>query len=212
VPNVHETAYPRLKSHPSPHDLATVYTPSKDEVALAEGVSRSEIARLAFLVLLKTFQRLGYFVQLRDVPRTIVEHIAHTQGFLVTPEGLADYDASGTRRRHVPIIRAHQRVHAFGAEAEGQAVLRRAVWEAAHTKEDLADIINVAIEELVRHGYELPGFTTLQEAAQRGRGEVNRRFYVQVYDALGAEGRQQIDGLWAEPGAEARTTAWNSLK
>jgi TnpA family transposase len=210
MPSVHETAYPRLKSHPSPHDLATVYTPSKDEVALAEGVTRSEIARLAFLILLKTFQRLGYFVQLRDVPRTIVEHIAHTQGFLVTPAGLADYDASGTRRRHVPIIRAHQCVNAFGAE--GQAVLRRAVWEATHTKEDLADIINVAIEELVRHGYELPGFTTLQEAAQQGRAEVNRRFYARVYDALGAEGRQQIDGLWAEPGAEARTTTWNALK
>jgi Domain of unknown function (DUF4158) len=210
VPSVHETAYPRLNSHSSPHDLATVYTPSKDEVALAEGVTRRETARLAFLLLLKTFQRLGYFVQLRDVPRTIVEHIAHTQGFLVTPEGLADYDASGTRRRHVPIIRAHQRVHAFGAE--GQVVLRRAVREAAHTKEDLADIINVAIEELVRQGFELPGFTTLQEEAQRGRAEVNRRFYAQVYDALGAEGRQQIDGLWAEPGAEARTTAWNSLK
>ncbi len=29
---------------------------------------------------------------------------------------------------------------------------------------------------------------------------------------MGAEGRQQIEGLWAEPGAEARTTAWNSLQ
>jgi hypothetical protein len=210
VPSVHETAYPRLKSHPSPRELATVYTPTKDEVSLAEGVTRSEIARLEFLILLKTFQRLGYFVQLRDVPRTIVEHIAHTQGFLVTPEGLTDYDASGTRRRHVPIIRAHQRVNAFGVE--GQVVLQRAVQEAARTKEDLADIINVAMEELVRQGFELPGFTTLQEAAQRGRAAVNRRFYAQVYDALGEEGRQQIDGLWAEPGAEARTTAWNSLK
>ncbi len=106
--------------------------------------------------------------------------------------------------------RAHQRVNAFGVE--GQVVSRRAVQEAARTKEDLADLINVGIEELVRQEIELPGFTTLQEAAQRGRAAVNRRFYAQVYDALGAEGRQQIDRLWAEPGAEARTTAWNSLK
>jgi hypothetical protein len=67
VPSASETAYPRLKSHPSPHELAMVYTPTKDEVALAEGAARSELARLGFLVLLKTFQRLGYFVQLRDV-------------------------------------------------------------------------------------------------------------------------------------------------
>jgi hypothetical protein len=210
VPSAHETAYPRLKSHPSPHELTMVYTPTKDEVALAEGTARSELARLGFLVLLKTFQRLGYFVQLRDVPPTIGEHIAQTQGFLVVPGALANYDASGARRRHVPIIRAHQHVKPFGAE--GQVVLRRAVREAAFTKEDLADIINVAVEELVRQGFELPGFTTIQEEAQRGRAEVNRGFYTQVYDALGAEGRQQIDRLWATPGAEARTTTWNTLK
>ncbi len=174
MPSVHETAYPRVKRHPSPHDLTTVYTPPKDEVALAEGVTRSAIARLAFLILLKPVQRLGYFVPLRDVPRTIVEHIAHTQGCLVTPAGLADYDASGTRRRHVPLIRAHHRVNAFGAE--GQVVLRRAIPEAAHTQEDLADLINVALEELIRQGVALPGFTTLPEEAQRGRAEVNRRF------------------------------------
>ena len=48
-------------------------------------------------------------------------------------------------------------------------VLRKAIQEAAYTKEDSADLINVALEELVRQGFELPGFTTLQEAAQRGR-------------------------------------------
>jgi hypothetical protein len=79
VPSGHDTASPRLKSHPSPRALVTGYTLAKDEVALAEGVIRSEIARLAFLILLKTFQRLGYFVQLRDVPRTIAEHSVHTQ-------------------------------------------------------------------------------------------------------------------------------------
>jgi hypothetical protein len=56
--------------------------------------------------------------------------------------------------------------------------------------EDLGDLINVALEEPVRQGFELPGFTTSQEAAQRGRAKVNRGFYTQVYDALGAEGHQ----------------------
>jgi TnpA family transposase len=210
MPSIHETAYPRLKSHPSLQELAMVYTPTKDEVALTERVTRSDLAHLGFLVLLKTFQRLGYFVPLRDVPPTIVEHIAKTQSFLVVPDGLADYDNSGTRRRHVPLIRAYQGAKPFGTD--GQTILRSAIREAAQTKEDLADIINVAIEELVRQGFELPGFTTLQEEAQRGRAEVNRGFYTQVYDALGAEGRQQLGRLWAAPGAEARTTAWNTLK
>ena len=118
MPSAYETAYPRLKSHLSPRELAMVYTPTKDEVTLAEGVTRSDTARVGFLVLLKTFQRLGYFVQLRDVPPTIMEHIAQTQGFLVVPDALADYDASGTRRRHVPLIRAYQHVNPFGVEGQ----------------------------------------------------------------------------------------------
>ena len=72
---------------------------------LADRVARSLTSRLGFLILLKTFQRLGYFVLIRDVPVSIVEHIARDQGFLQAPAGLAEYDDSGTRRRHVPIIR-----------------------------------------------------------------------------------------------------------
>ena len=34
--------------------------------------------------------------------------------------------------------------------------------------EDLGDLINVALEEPVRQGFELPGFTTSQEAAHTG--------------------------------------------
>jgi hypothetical protein len=40
---------------------------------LADRVARSLTSRLGFLILLKTFQRLGYFVLIRDVPVSIVE-------------------------------------------------------------------------------------------------------------------------------------------
>jgi len=48
--------------------------------------------------------------------------------------------------------------------------------------EDLADIINVAIEELIRESFELPGFSTLHKEAKRGRAEVNRTLYRRVSD------------------------------
>jgi uncharacterized protein DUF4158 len=75
MPTVHETAYPRLKSTVSRQELLDLYTPTQTEVELATRVSRGEAARLAFLILLKTFQRLGYFIALRNVPRIVVEHI-----------------------------------------------------------------------------------------------------------------------------------------
>ena len=113
MPTIHETAYPRLKSNPTPRELVTVYTPTKEEMDLADRVARSSTAHLGFLILMKTFQRLGYFVLIRDVPVSIVEHIAHDQGFLDIPAGLAEYDESGTRRRHVPIIRRAPRREAI---------------------------------------------------------------------------------------------------
>ncbi len=36
-----DTAYPRLKAHVSAHDLALVYTPTWEEVTLANGATNS---------------------------------------------------------------------------------------------------------------------------------------------------------------------------
>ncbi|MGZ3433980.1 MAG: hypothetical protein ACXVA7_19595, partial [Isosphaeraceae bacterium] len=46
----------------TPTDLAEVYTPTAEELALAIDTSPRPGARLGFLILLKTFQRLSYFV------------------------------------------------------------------------------------------------------------------------------------------------------
>lgn len=190
MPTVQETVYLRLKSTPSRRELVDLYTPSEGEFELAEQSSKGEPARLAFLVLLKTFQRLGYFIALRDVPRGIVEHIGHDRGMLIVPE-TGDYDESGTRRRHVKIIRQYLRVKSF--DETGQVVLSTAVRLAAERMEDLADIINVAIEELIRESFELPGFSTLHKEAKRGRAEVNRTLYRRVSDAIGTDGQSRID-------------------
>src|SRR6478672_11829641 len=106
MPAIHETAYPRLKEAVTPTDLAEVYTPTGKEIALAIDTSPRPEARLGFLILLKTFQRLGYFVLVAGVPRPIVEHIAHYLGAELSADELPRYDESGTRRRHIPVIRA----------------------------------------------------------------------------------------------------------
>src|SRR5882757_5363133 len=129
---------------------------------------------------------------------------------LIVPEPAAEYDESGTRRRNIRTIRKYLRVRSF--DVSGQAVLSTAVRLAAGRMEDLADIINVGIEELIRSSFELPGFTTLHKAAKRGRAEVNRTLYRRVSDAIGLEGHKAIDTLLVEPGSESRTTLWDALK
>jgi hypothetical protein len=107
---VHETAYPRLKSNVTRRELVDLYTPTEAEVELAGRVSKGPSARAPSLILLKTFQRLGYFTALSEVPRCIVDHIANDQGMMFVPDNMEEYDESGTRRRHVPIIRKYLRV------------------------------------------------------------------------------------------------------
>src|SRR5260370_41187358 len=85
MPTVHETAYPRLKSNVSRRELIDLYTPTQAEVELATRVSKGEPARFGFLILLKTFQRLGYFISLRDVSHGTIEYIGHPQGLLMFP-------------------------------------------------------------------------------------------------------------------------------
>src|SRR5271154_3499905 len=210
MPTVHETAYPRLRSSVSRRELIDLYSPTQGEREMAAQVSKGELARFGFLVLLKTFQRLGYFVSLRDVPRCIIEHIGHDQGMLMVPDSMTEYDESGTRRRHVRLIRKYLRVQSF--DESGRVVLSIAVRLAATRMEDLADIINVAIEELIRSSFELPGVTTLHKEAKRGRAEINRALYRRVHDAIGTEGQKAIDTLLTESGSQSHKTRWDALK
>src|SRR5512142_1069884 len=91
MPAVHETAYPRLKEAVTPTDLVEVYTPTAKEIALAIETSPRREARLGFLILLKTFQRLGYFVLVSEVPKSIVGHIANYLGIDPASDDLLSY-------------------------------------------------------------------------------------------------------------------------
>ena len=210
MPSPHETAYPRLKFDPSGRDLRETATPTAAEVALADSVAKSEGARLGFLVTLKTFQRLGYFVYIRDTPAALIEHIARCLGYLFVPVTLSGYDTAGTRQTHIQTIRTYQRVKPFGAG--GHEVIAQAMQGAAQTREDLRDLINAALEELTRHRYELPGFTTLEREARRVRREVNQALFEQVHEALSEEERDTLEALLLDPGLAQNTLAWQSVK
>lgn len=88
---IRDTAYPQMKSAPSARELADVYTPNFVELVWAEKRTRESAPRVGLLALLKTFQRLGYFVSLPEVPRPILEHVAQCAGYGSLPEGLFRY-------------------------------------------------------------------------------------------------------------------------
>jgi hypothetical protein len=99
-------------------------------------------------------------------------------------------DTSTARDRHMALVRAFIGVTAYGPAA--RQIIVEASLEAARMRAALADIINVAIEALVRPRHELPAFGTLLKIARAARARVNRDEQMQVCDRLEATARAQL--------------------
>ena len=206
---IHETAYPRIRSHLSDKDLDELYTPTPDELAFIARSTTSLVAAFGGLVLLKTFQRLGYFPALHGLPPRLIQHLATTMGMVLPHDALERYEQRRLRESHMPHIRAHLGITAFSDG--GRRVLVGALLDAAQSKDILADLINVGIEALVKARYELPAFSRLRRAAQAARAQVNHGYYQQVYNALDDLQRQALTALLTRDDLEA-TSPWQRLK
>jgi hypothetical protein len=58
-----------------------------------------------------------------------------------------------------------------------------------------ADLINVALETLIKERYELPGFSTLDRLARHVRTLVNRRFSLTIFQRLSAPDCTRLEEL-----------------
>jgi hypothetical protein len=171
LPAVHEIAYPRLKHSISNEELHESYTPSSDELALADEASKGTGPKICLLVLLKVFQRLGYFVRLRDVPKPIAEHISLLFGVHYGAIEWEAYDESGTRKRHVALIREYLNVRPFDKSAQKMA--QAALQSAAETRGTLSAnvldngwYVNIHCQTHLPKGYNLS--TSLRRSLSTG--------------------------------------------
>lgn len=192
------TAYPHFKPNPTDKELAQFYTPTEAELELAGKHARGARPLFCFLILLKSFQRLGYFPSLRNVPQPIKEHLRLFLG--IAPEQLENlavsYHSKSLYRYHTA-IRAYLKVKIYDEQA--QFIATKAVREAAQTKSNPADLINVALEILVKERYELPAFSTLDHLVQRLRAMVNLQYCDQVATRLPIPVRQLLDAMLTPP-------------
>lgn len=209
MPSLQDTAYPRLKHNVTDKELATIYTPTLEELSLAAQATKGSSAKLGFLILLKTFQRLGYGVPLASVPATITRHIAATAQVATASIDLARYNRSGSKIRHIAVIRDYLQLQPFSETA--QQVTVAAMETAAMTKHDLVDLINIALEVLVQQRFELPAFSRLLRLAHKARSTITSQCHQKITQSLSDIERQQIDSLF-QAEAETGTTPWNEVK
>ena len=210
MPTLADTAYPRLRTSPDDAELAGAFTPSAAELVFAAKRTRQPGPRLALLVMLKTFQRLGYFVQPGEVPPATVAHIAAAAGLTSALGELGAYDAASSyRSRLMGLVREHVGVAAYGPPARKAAT--QAAIEASRGRDDLADIVSAAVEELARRCFELPAFGTLLRIARTARALVNRGYHRRAAAAMSVDTRQRLAALLAVPEGEPRS-AWDAVK
>ena len=207
--SVEDSAYPRLLPEPRPRELQDFYTPTIDELewAASKVKATAHARRYALLVLLKMVQHLGYFPKLNQIPSRYLEHIAGAVGIeLLTASELRECDDTGPRARNVALVRDRMEIRPL----DDEAWLFEHAEKAALTQHQVSDIINVMLEELVHHRYELPGFTTLERIARRSRERVESQHYDSITSQLSTNFRGKIDELFKS--AKGGTSAWNALK
>lgn len=180
--SIDRTAYPRFKKSVPSQELYDVFTPSSKEIEWAQRATRSDEHLLALVVLLKGFQRLGYSPRMDEVPHVVVDHVRSRLDLATDVE--CSHDSDRTRRHHQALVRARQGVNSDREAA--RILVEETMRTEARIKDNPADLINVALEELTRSSFELPGFTVLDKMAARVRAEVNHGFFFGIIKRMGA--------------------------
>lgn len=160
TPTAARVIYPELRDPLTPRDLQHLFSPSFDERQWAPTVTRTIKSQVALLVQLKIFQTIGRFLRADDIPPAATDHVAHRMG-MEFGSNLTFPDR--TLSRHRQTILKRLKVVAWGAEA--RALVHSTMCKTAQARTDPADIINSAIDALIRHDFELPTLATLRRLA-----------------------------------------------
>ncbi|MBV9022218.1 MAG: DUF4158 domain-containing protein [Streptomycetaceae bacterium] len=205
--SIERTAYPRFKRLITARELHVFFTPSEEERVWAEEVTDSDEHQLALLVALKSYQRMGCFSKPYDVPDQVVEFVRRA---VELPESILPVYASGrTAERYRSWVRERCGVRYDGPAARKLAEETMRV-EAA-SKNNPADLINIALEKLVEAGLEIPRFSTLDAMASTVRGQVNEEILADIRSRMTEEERRRLLTLPDVIGLD-RKTLFNALK
>src|SRR4051794_40297382 len=112
---IERTAYPRFKRNPTRRELEEIYTPTAAELAWTTGFVRDDAYRLHLLLWLKSFQRLGYFPRLQEIPAAVVDYLRTYLQLEADVQPV--YDQERTLYRHQQAVRDYLQIKPFDAAA-----------------------------------------------------------------------------------------------
>jgi len=201
VTTIDRTAYPRFKRVISEQDLTEIYTLSQDEQDFIAASVYGPQMQLNLALLLKSCQRLAYFPPVQQIPVRIVNHLR--QQLPIPYDTPVGYDWDRTRYRHHQLIRDYLAVVPYSQG--GRQIVINSIQQAIQTMMYPADLINAAIEALVRQSVLLPAFSTLNSLATQIRNQTHHQFFAQVHQQLTADDLAQLAGMLQLPAVDNNT-------
>lgn len=207
---IHDTAYPRLKYNLTKKEIIRIYTPLDEEIIWANARRFKREQFLLCLVYIKYFQRLGHFPKTREIPLSVVIHIASFTRYAIDESFQFPSIPNTTLKRIKDSVRKYCDVTAFSLKEHGPR-LKTFANEMAQTKDSPIDIINAMIEFIVKESLELPAFSTLDRIAYTARSRVNTEFYRKLSQSFSPKTKSILEELLITK-IDSGETLWHVLK
>jgi TnpA family transposase len=217
---IERTTYPRFpkRRRLKQQELNRGYSVSQDDFKIIKLYANTDKSRLNLAIQLKTFQVLGYFISLDQVPDEVISHIRQSLKYHYR----LSYGYSENNKslyRHRDRIRTHLQVKRWGwGSKEGKKInlgMRAALesaFTASHLMNNISDITNATIEGLLQSNYELPSFYRLNRLVRHTRHMVNNTIFENMHNALIKNGKTRgLDQLLNQKIGLQRT-AFNDIK
>lgn len=192
--SIERTAYPRFKKTFTDSELKQIFQPSSEEFTFTKMQTRKPHNYLTLMSLLKCEQYLGYSPAIKIIPLQIQNYIRQQLGLLPVVELLEETDLNKkTFFLFRQSIRFFLKIKPYNQG--GEEIVSKQVETSSYTMSDPADLINVAIEVLVQHHYELPAFSTLNRLVGKIRECVHEKIFAKITESLNQEQQLCLDKL-----------------
>jgi len=206
---INRTAYPRFKKQFNQEEVKSLYHLTESDLNFIKSSARGNEQRLTLATLLKTFQHLGYFPDLKAIPISVPDFLCWQMKFHSELKYLNKDNLRTSLYRYKESIRHHLHIQPFTPETKHN--VKNFIRSTAHTMSDPADLINATIVEFKDNNIELPAFSTLDRLVGNIRQEVHQALYTKITRNLQPLQRKLLDNLLTVQ-ADEKFTRFSTLK
>lgn len=187
---ISKTIYPKFNDKISKEELQKCYLPSKEEINLARSKVRGNEHLYLFLINLKVFQNLYYFVDESKIPSKITGFIKSKLKLGKNSQITISEKTIGKYRKDIK-----QSLNIISDSNYIKNLVFSTVEKYEPLMENKADIFNSVLENLIRNNCELPAFSTIDRWIKSKQSKINNTIFEYISNGLTSSEKQLLDSL-----------------